>query len=340
MGKGQIGVEEFVVIAAFAFAFVVFLFILGPKIWLALSGAGETGVCNWNLLVHAFTKMGGKEIVPAECQAKRITVDEPMLNAQLKYASRRMNKMLEEAKDEKLKEQYKLILKQFNDPKNEQQLYEFALNKIVADELKNCWTKVFQGKLPLFDEWYNKFDLRLWGIFAEDKELKEMNEKDFITAWKGLGIANVYGPPTFCVICSRIKFDKNIEKKLGKSKVTSLKDWLSFNPMPRTNEPYMRFLADGRTKAHDSEEGQPSENALYFQKFDYSISVEEPLAVLYSRVNTYKATQWVGNVGGWLGITEAPQEAVDRLAIIPYNNVAKSYSEVGQEAGNCVVIID
>jgi hypothetical protein len=73
---------------------LVFLIILMPPLWSMIKKGGETGKCDWNLLLAAGFKTGtlGFGEIPVGCQAEYVTVDADTLQKSTRLAKKRITK--------------------------------------------------------------------------------------------------------------------------------------------------------------------------------------------------------------------------------------------------------
>jgi hypothetical protein len=165
----------------------------------------EKGKCEITVLLSAVALKGsiGLVEVPPACKMRRIDVTMDMVNSLSEFSAKRISVF------QQLPAKYKDALSYFPD-QSPNTLNEFAIDKIFADELDNCWDKVLQGKLTIFG----------------DKAFRgHMN----------------------CIICSKIKFDNTVLNVYKGKKVNSLTTWLQYNPIPSTNVAYWEYLSEGQT---------------------------------------------------------------------------------------------
>ncbi|MEM2131500.1 MAG: hypothetical protein QXR96_03175, partial [Candidatus Woesearchaeota archaeon] len=98
-----------------------------------------------------------------------------------------------------------------DNPTKEQKEYiraRYNLDKLFADELARCWDIVGQGKLDLFDNWFSFIDCN--SNLAGIQECK--NLQDWVSFTKS---GKLKPTASFCVLCSRIKFDEELKKFKG-----------------------------------------------------------------------------------------------------------------------------
>ncbi|MBD3319249.1 hypothetical protein GF342_05050 [Candidatus Woesearchaeota archaeon] len=281
--------------------------------------------CEWSTLLIGITKLGtaGMFDVPPECKTVYVNVTMADLEA-LKY----------DAEDDMLEIQRQLagpnrarweeIAKIFNNPTDEQLQYEWALNKIMADQLRNCWQKVQQGKLPLFDSWWNLIDWDLFGISDPPDDYSKQEKWAVQQYAKGtipgtsLNLFTAYGPPTFCIYCARVKFSPNVTREVEKTEITSLAAWMRTHPVrPGDEESYWEYVLDETQKETSS--------TLIKNNIKYTYKINEPFAVEFARMNEWGADAFalprsvIGKVGELLGYEESTEEnkRANRLVLVP-----------------------
>ena len=200
---------------------------------------------------------------------------------------------------------------------------EWKLNEMIAKEMKNCWDITGQGKADLFDQWWNLLECRKEGngerVPCTEDNFKGLTTKNIIEEWWDKDVYwppnwDVTKPPTFCVLCSRIKFDETAQKNLP-PKVDKMGAWLASNPIAKTGPgskiPYAVYLQN------DDFEG------IWASEHSYSYSTTEPLAVLYARVNIFKLREWaeIANVVVFGEEEDNIPESVQVLKLIPYQEI-------------------
>lgn len=295
MKKAQVGMDTFVALGILGIAVMVLLIIVFPSFKEVLVSEGEQGACEWSLVMHSLTKLGDWSLIPAECRAHRIEIDMKYLDRFTSEARRRIG---EYKKDTTGK--YDVILKDFNDVNNKQQVYEWALNRAVAQEMVNCWSKVFKGRLPLFDQW--------WKLYSFDWfNNNEPTEKTALKLWSPLGTHYFYGPPTNCIVCSRIKFSPEVQEYFKGKEIKSFDNWLRYN--------YPRY--GGKGYYEELAEGQSELNSLFTPP--YSFKVDAPLAVLYEKIYYYQEMfKWTDQLIKYATGGKDDTYELNYLKLVPY----------------------
>ncbi|MBD3304649.1 hypothetical protein GF343_05920 [Candidatus Woesearchaeota archaeon] len=314
--KSAVGVNTFVKILAVIIVLVVFILII-PSFRQVLEGAVQTGECQWDMLFSALMQAGSMGLGGSSefksCRARYVNITmEDLYEYQLEAAQR----MQVYRKNPKLYDD--IVAQGFGvSPEDDPSLYydkqlEWAMNKIIADEMRTCWNKVWKGNLPIFDQWWNLVDFTFFG--ALDKGYSEEQLKN-IDDWNA-GILEVYGPPTFCIICARIKFGRDVRMKFKNKPIASLMAWMSDNPAPDSKQSYLKELLEGQTI--------PSK--LFLHKYIYT--VDEPHAIVYKRVNPHKVAAVARWFGSKVGLSEEAV-TVNQIVIAPYDMIVKSSEEGG-----------
>ncbi len=328
--KGAVGVETFVRSAAILIALVALILVV-PHFTKQLYAASEKGQCQWSVLVSALTRTPGVGIenIPIECKAKYINLTLEDAQANYNAAAKAINVYRDRGPE------YDAIYKIFNSQKSESQLAEWSVDKILADEMVSCWDKVWKGKMPMFDEWWKIIGYSQASADQEKLALaktqglpgKEEDMKWYHYAY--LWNLQWKSPPTFCVVCTRIKFGKDITPALGRADVNSLSTWMMFNQVPKTSISYFEYLLS---------EDQKNTPAL-FRTHEIKYDTSQPYAVLYQRINIHKVDELSQGVLDFIGLvsTEETDKKVDRVLLVPYDSVLLPYDHGG---ANCNYVID
>jgi len=297
-----------------------------PKIVKYFKDKGESGVCEWSIALNAFKKsfLLGAEKIPPNCKAKVLQINQTVLESKKKKAQKDLGFFRKDAR-------YKDTIRYFNSTSNHIN-YEYSLDGIIADELVDCWSKVWRGKVSVFDEWWNiiecctKFDENKNCIETEPctSNLIVGGAIPLYAAYEYVvGDVVIKEPPVFCIICSRIIFNDDLQNLGLPSKITSLNEWMYLNRMKATSDNYYEYLSEGQTIA----------GRLTKQKYDFSPNAD--YAIVYRRINVHKLKQ----AGEWaLGFLEAkPSEDINRLDIISYDAVTQPIYNGGL---GCTAIVD
>lgn len=328
--RGAVGVETFVRSAAILIALVALLLVV-PHFTKQLFAASEEGECQWSVLVSALTRTPGlsMENIPISCKAKYMNVT--LEDMQVNYGTASKAIKFYNSKGP----EYDAIYKIFNTPNSENQLAEWSVNKIIADEMVSCWDKVWKGQMPMFDEWWKIIG---YSQASADQETlskaraeglpsteKEMSWYQYAYLWN----LQWKSPPTFCIVCARIKFGKDIMPALGKEHVDSLTPWMMFNAVPRTSITYFEYLLS---------EDQKNTPAL-FRTHEIKYDTLKPYAVVYQRINIHKVDGISQGILDTIGLvsTEETDKKVDRVLLLPYESVLVPYDQGG---ANCNYVID
>lgn len=326
--RGAVGVNTFVMTVAILIALVAFIFIV-PKFTKLMIEAGSTGECQWNVLVSALTRTPGLgfENIPVECKARYLDVTLADIQANYGDASDAITMYGKKAA-------YSEILPFFNKPDSVSQLAEWSLDKVVADEMVSCWDKVWKGKLPIFDEWwklvgYKRESISDEKIAAAEKAGVPVGDAD----WKWYQYAALWNlefkhPPTFCVVCSRIKLDSAVKTALEKQNIESLGKWMMSNPVPRTKTDYFSYIMPEDLK-----------QSQLFQRKEFPYGTAEPLAVVYQRINIQKVDAVSQDILDAIGLMSSDEKdkQVNKVVLVPYSSVILPYAEGG---ANCDYVID
>ncbi len=330
--KGQVGVPTFVKAIGILIVLVAFLFMV-PSFRTLLFEAGEKGECQWNVLVSALTRTPGLgfENIPVECKAKYMDVSLKDLQENYAQASLAIKKYNAEQKNPA----YNEIRKKFNNPNSEAQLAEWSANKIVADEMVDCWDKVWKGELPLFDSWHKLIDydrtviLGLTPQQRADAQAKgipldsaKMKWYQYAQLWN----LRFQEPPTFCVLCSRIKFAEDVRTALPHLKIDSLTEWMIVNAASMSKESYYQYTLSDFLKNIP-------------QSYEYDVA--EPVSIIYSRINKHQIGVVSQGLLKFIGLLDSDpvkdRNQVDKISVLPYDKVIMPYNKGG---ANCHYILD
>ncbi|MEM3154644.1 MAG: hypothetical protein QW165_03720 [Candidatus Woesearchaeota archaeon] len=213
--KKGIAFEHFVVIIALIFAAVVILVWQWPAFSRLLTGAGAQAECNWNMFLSALAgKIPFTGQIPVGCQAKYITIDSHSLQPYHNLAKKRITKYcgaeLKSSAGAKtaLENYYSEAANEFckEGKPTYDNMNEWALNYIMAKEMRECWDKVWAGKLDVFKA----------GFFQ--------------------------GRHVFCVVCSVVSFGEDLPITLRNQEgIDSLYELLKAEPYFKTT--YYDYLS-------------------------------------------------------------------------------------------------
>lgn len=319
---GQIATDTLIRLAIVVVIFlVVFLGIL-PQFQKKAEASGGKAKCEWSVLLAGLSKAGSLNLaqgIPEGCKAKTVVVTMKDVQGRAGYARNRL-KVIQDPKHR----EYDATSKYFRTaPLNDNLIKEFALDNIVADELVECWEKVWKGKVPLFNEWWRLYDVCVdpnTGKSTGCGKLEEFAKSAWAVAFNDANKA-----PTNCILCAHISFDPEVQKIVRKPEM--MMEWLGNNPVPRTSAPYSDFLAEGQTIG-----GFAKLNL----KYDFS-TADPGIAIMYERINTHQLFQSASSVGNWAGLSNDPKDYEDQsyLKLLTYKQ-----DVLNAPTGDCNFILD
>jgi hypothetical protein len=186
----------------------------------------------------------------------------------------------------------------------------YNLDKIFADEMKRCWNVVGNGKLALFDTWYQFFTCNYGGT---EKACESAD--DYFDG--GINIKGVQTAARFCVLCSRIKIDSEVSqefKGIENGKYDSLNVWMANNPRQVADDKsYYEYILD------------ESQAGSMFTLPHFSYSLDKPYAVVFVRLNMNGPQQFtVGAYDFLLNSGDDTQTNANILILIPYENISST----------------
>lgn len=318
--KCQISVDTLILLAVLVMAALVMLLIVYPQVKESLEKQSEKGACEWSLVMHSIAKLGDWSLIPAECRAHRIEITMNDLKRYEKEAKKRIDLY------HKNLDKYGDVADVFKNPDKDIYWMEWSLNKIVATEMKDCWEKVFKGKLPLFDKWWTLYS---WG--------PHKSPDSGPVAAKLWLIGKIHQAPVNCIICSRIRFSDDVKQefiKNNRGSIDSLNVWMKYNYPMTGGRSYYEILTEGQSEL----------NGIFAP--NYVFSVYSPLAVLYEKIYYYHGAD-VSITGIWDTITpyENDNGEVNYLKLVPYTQerlVGPLENADGSYSGNegCTFILD
>lgn len=303
---------------------VIILLAISGKLYDVISSITGKSECEIKFLLAAPTKKGGVQFVEPNCAPHFVTIDENYINANKARAEKTIDdyvtKMDNGGKYTDLPE-YTVYKNYFSKSKSDQSvLNEWVVDEAVAKEMKYCWDITGRGKLDLFDEWYlfinckkedgvtpctSKSDANL--MTQKRWEDAVVNVANMAVPWRW----GIERPPTFCVLCSRMKFAPEVRESFSNKNINNFNSWLDNNPASESGSfskvPYSTYL--------QSEEYR----GIFLPAYNYSVN--EPYAVVYARVNVNYLNKWINTVGAYTGIVGKEPEFVQIIKLVPYNNL-------------------
>jgi hypothetical protein len=320
MKRAQISIDTFILLAVLLVMAIAILLIVFPAVKYKILEQSEAGLCEWSLVMHSISKLGDWSLIPPECRAHRIEITMGHLELHKTEAKERIKTYHNPKTRAKYTDDIRAA---YPNPDKDIYWQEWALNKMIAEEMKNCWQKVFKGRLPLFNQW--------WKLYSFPWEEKKIT--DGPAAFKFFA-GEVLQAPVNCIVCSRIKFGDNVKRKFGASTtIDSLDVWLKNNYPRFGGESYYEILTEGQSEL----------KGLFVPKYEFSM--DEPLAVLYEKIHYYHgADKFLTGAWDYL-ISDLPDKAeLDYLKLVPYTQeriVGKPVLTGGQYEGEaCTFILD
>lgn len=258
----------------------IILMAISGRIIDVIKGAGKDAECRVSVDLSSRLKVAGVQTLELNCRMELIDITMDDLRAQIEKTRKELKK---------LKEFHTSIggspieLEHFGDYDSSAagKMNEYTLNKIIGEEMKSCWFKMGEGDKNLFNAWYADWKNKPWKNFIPTED-----------------------PPKTCVICSRIKFDDKIAENFQKN-ITSINEYLKLKKIPKREETYYSYLID---ELHDQ--------WLFTPQWQYE--VQEPLAVVFTRMNPQYPLYAAGNILG--GLVKTP-DAIDAIYLIKYKDV-------------------
>ena len=311
MKKASIAVNGLVEMLLVIVVIVVLFQFLG--IWRIFFGSfTEDFKCEGSFIASSMTKVFGNQVLDPDCKTKRITItfdEEGVSNngAEKKQLDKNhgsttpdpydtFTRVKQWNEDPEIPEKSKYTyfdkdqenIKLDTDDENEQNTIRqrYNMDKIIADEMRNCWDNVGNGKLPLFDMWFQFIDC--------DKSDNDFDKCESAADWFK---ANPNIAANFCVLCTRVKFDQEVQEKFG-SEYDSISLWMANHPYSVAPVPgkeltmsYYEFILSDDQK----------ESLFHSPNFKYTTS--EPYAVVFVRTNMHGSGQIVLNAYKFLDTT-------------------------------------
>ncbi|MBI2565293.1 hypothetical protein HYV79_04920 [Candidatus Woesearchaeota archaeon] len=323
INKAQLQIQ-YLAIAVILLVFLAFMLaVVMPryiKWWRTGEEEAECTLSIWMGAMKQYSSLGILSL-PPQCKARNVVVDKAKLS---EYQAKAKSKIAKYKAND-----YERILEKFNNPKDEKQVNELALDLLVSDELVSCWKKVLRGKLPMFDKNYNVLDLTLFGAFEGDYSERE---KQFVQS-SNVGFFEVWGPPSACIICSHIRLTEDIQKLGLPDVIESGNLVLEHTPGPK---------GFPKSAYEYLEEGQ------YFPPTSFFSPNEKHIAVVYLRRNMHLIDEVLGILKPkyllptyWLNLKTYPEGEVqdqNLVVLFPFNKVQKPISK--EEGGlGCLKVV-
>ncbi len=266
--------------------------------------------CQWNLLVSARTKSPilGRETIPPDCKMTRKNITLEQLENKKKSNKKEIEKFNSDYED------FKYV--NFNLDIDEE-LLEFEMNRIIANEIKDCWEVAWMGQMPIFQEWWSLIECETdkdTGEYkcdcVEGRECKPIHTLiEKVTFWNN----DFATPPAFCLLCSRIKFDDKLKETFKEKEIKSLPEWMQKHPV----------VVDPQKRSYYEYTKDDVNRGIFAP--DYVYRVDEPLAVVYARINVFKPVQFGEKFLKWAGIIglDKVNKPINTLSLIPYSEVSE-----------------
>jgi len=297
MKKGQL-TQRLVNYAIVGVIIAIMLLVVFPKAKDLFAAETEKAQCEWSIVVSGLSQLaaGGIQVIPPECNAHRfsVSVDD------VKKASDKSKERIKQVQTKKYEEAIRGT--PFAGSITDQLAYEHELNRIVAEEMKDCAEKTLKGKLPLFDRWWSLFTCEENGVKKPCSSADTFWSVAFIPYGLGslaIGQKEIARPPVLCVICSRIQWDERLAKDVGKTNIDSLSAWMNFNYPKLGGDSYAEEIIPWQTEV----------TGLFWPRYEYSIT--NPLAVVFAYVPAHGLKKNI--VSSFLGI-EGEDASFMRLA--------------------------
>ena len=261
--KGSMTAKQLVSIILLLVGFAILLFVFYQINW---SGQIDRQVCHQSVVLRATAPMVAQNFVPLKCATTKVCATSGIIGGKCET----------EFKNAKAITKVKV--------KNVEQV-----EKLVAQEIIDCWTMMGEGKVSLFSQ--------------------HLAER--------FGIGGVY--PS-CVICSRIAFDDKIDFDLDEMNVL---DYMITHKVPDEDVSYYNYLAKEGGKINTGEslevkdiievdgELEVSEGGetINVNELEEPLKDKEEMAVLFMQIsspshgdsilNIGKAALGIGAVGGY-----------------------------------------
>ncbi len=268
--------------------------------------------CQWNLLLSSITKSPilSTETIPPDCKMTRKNITLEQLEKKKKSNKKEIEKFNAKYEDSK----YVYFHTEGDKGKVNRELLEYEMDRIIANEIKDCWSVAWMGKMPIFQEWWSLIECdedKITGEYKCDCKKEECSLGKEIIEKVQFWNNNFATPPAFCLLCSRIKFDQETQDKFGGKEITSLPEWMQKHPV----------LVDPQKRSYYEYTKDDVNRGIFFPRYVYN--VDEPLAVVYSRINVYQPVQYGERI--WEGISSSYEASkpINVLSLMPYSEVSE-----------------
>lgn len=277
-GQGLLSSRTVGIIAAVV-ALVALLYVVGAFKFAIELFAGKATCA-------VYAAVGGS----GEC-VHRVTLSKENLTLKRNFAIRGINKW---QKDEKYANTATYFIRNWNPSYSEDDAipYEYLMDEVFASELKYCKDI---AKLYEFKDWWK----------GHDKTKDADNEEDALGLWEKLGLGR---PPILCLLCSRIKFDEELQRMFDGMEIKSLTEWMANTPVLPRKSYYEYMLFEGADE---------------LAMIHYTYSTSEPYAIVYSRIDKV-GIRWAYGKAisffNWFGANIATDKDADikGVIIVPY----------------------
>jgi len=288
---------------------VVFMILFGatPLYSQIISSFGEDTKCQASFIASAMTRTLGKTVIDPKCKTERITiVEDPKEEGQTETGGEKKailrdyqsnlpslpydtvarveawNDIVDDNPEfsDNLKYTYEDEIPEGFEDEDAYITMRYNMDYLIADELQRCWQIVGRGNLPLFDEYWKFIGCRKpnGDIISDCDQDKFWSRIKNIPNYQGRPVAN------FCVLCSRVKFDPELQEKFP-GEYDSINLWMKVNP-------YTTSLAgDVSEKSYYEYVIDDSLNGVGAQPY-FSYTTNEAQAIVFIRYNWHGAVDF------------------------------------------------
>ena len=306
--KAQGDVDSVIVTLVVLLVSLAVLVLVYNKFGEALLEDVEKKNCQWNLLLSSVTKSPilSTETIPPNCKMTRKNITLEQLEKKKKSNKKEIEKFNKDYEDAEYVNFHSDI---------DKELLEFEMDRVIANEIKDCWSVAWMGKMPVFQEWWSLIDCKPkddGDYECSCPENKECSLPKEVLSRLQFWDYEVSGPPAFCLLCSRIKFNQEIQDAFRGEEIVSLPEWMQKHPV----------LVDPQKRSYYEYTKDDVNKGIFYPTYKYRVN--EPLAVVYSRVNIYKPIQYGERLfeGLSLGSYES-SKSVNMLGLMPYSEVGE-----------------